>query len=213
MKKRLIAAVAILTLGLFASAGLADTKKGEKIDGKKEFEEHCAVCHKDGGNMITPAKTLSKKDRAGQRGEERQGYRKTDAQTRTGDDRIRQQDHLRQGSKGDCRLYPEDVQIEMIRIKRIYDPPAPEDGRRVLVDRLWPRGVAKEAAHIDDWLKEIAPSDELRKWFGHDPARWEEFRQRYRQELQGHSELLERLRQGSAAGERYSPLRGKGYGA
>ena len=63
MKKRLIAVVAILTLGLFASAGLADTKKGEKIDGKKEFEEHCVVCHKDGGNMITPAKTLSKKDR------------------------------------------------------------------------------------------------------------------------------------------------------
>ena len=81
----------------------------------------------------------------------------------------------------------------MISIKRIYDPPAPADGRRVLVDRLWPRGVAKETAHIDEWLKEIAPSDELRKWFGHDPARWEEFRQRYRQELQGHSELLERL--------------------
>lgn len=63
MKKRLIAAVAMLTLGLFASAGLADTKKGEKIDGKKEFEEHCAVCHKDGGNVINPAKTLNKKDR------------------------------------------------------------------------------------------------------------------------------------------------------
>lgn len=63
MKKRLIAAFALFTLGLFASAGLADTKAGGKIDGKKEFEEHCAVCHKDGGNMITPAKTLSKKDR------------------------------------------------------------------------------------------------------------------------------------------------------
>ena len=63
MKKRLIVAVAILTLGLFATAGLADTKKGGKIDGKKEFEEHCVVCHKDGGNMITPGKTLSKKDR------------------------------------------------------------------------------------------------------------------------------------------------------
>ena len=63
MKKRSIAVVALLTLGLFASAGFADTKKGGKIDGKKEFEEHCAVCHKDGGNMITPAKTLSKKDR------------------------------------------------------------------------------------------------------------------------------------------------------
>jgi cytochrome c6 len=64
MKKRLVAAVALLTLGLFASAGFADTKKGGKIDGKKEFDEHCAVCHKDGGNLINPAKTLSKKDRA-----------------------------------------------------------------------------------------------------------------------------------------------------
>ncbi len=82
----------------------------------------------------------------------------------------------------------------MIRIKRIYDPPAAEDGRRVLVDRLWSRGVAKDAARIDEWLKEIAPSDELRKWFGHDPARWEEFRKRYRYELASHGELLVRLR-------------------
>jgi len=82
----------------------------------------------------------------------------------------------------------------MIRIKRIYDPPAPDDGRRVLVDRLWPRGLAKEAARIDEWLKEIAPSDALRTWFGHDPARWEEFRKRYREELKGHVEPLERLR-------------------
>lgn len=88
----------------------------------------------------------------------------------------------------------------MISIKRIYDPPAAEDGRRVLVDRLWPRGVAKEAAHIDEWLKEIAPSDELRKWFGHDPARWEEFRRRYREELQGHGELLEGLRKEAGQG-------------
>jgi len=63
MKKRIVAAVAILSLGLFATAGLADTKKGGKIDGKKEFEEHCVVCHKDGGNMINQTKTLSKKDR------------------------------------------------------------------------------------------------------------------------------------------------------
>ena len=82
----------------------------------------------------------------------------------------------------------------MIAIKRIYDPPAPSDGRRILVDRLWPRGVAKEAAKLDEWLKEIAPSDELRTWFGHDPARWEEFRARYREELHGHAELIERLR-------------------
>jgi uncharacterized protein YeaO (DUF488 family) len=82
----------------------------------------------------------------------------------------------------------------MLRIRRIYDPPAADDGRRVLVDRLWPRGLSREDARIDEWLKEIAPSDGLRKWFGHDPARWEEFRKRYREELHGHGELLERLR-------------------
>ncbi len=82
----------------------------------------------------------------------------------------------------------------MVRLKRVYDQPAADDGRRVLVDRLWPRGVAKEAARIDEWLKEIAPSDDLRKWFGHDPARWDDFRRRYREELQGHEEVLERLR-------------------
>ena len=82
----------------------------------------------------------------------------------------------------------------MIKLKRIYDPPIPDDGRRVLVDRLWPRGIAKDAARLDDWLKEIAPSDELRKWFGHDPAKWEEFRERYRSELQSHQEQLAELR-------------------
>jgi uncharacterized protein YeaO (DUF488 family) len=82
----------------------------------------------------------------------------------------------------------------MIRIRRIYDPPAADDGRRVLVDRLWPRGLSREKAHIDEWLKEIAPSDGLRKWFGHDPSRWEEFRERYRDELKGHGGILDRLR-------------------
>jgi uncharacterized protein YeaO (DUF488 family) len=82
----------------------------------------------------------------------------------------------------------------MLRVKRIYNPPSADDGRRVLVDRLWPRGVARDEARIDEWLKEIAPSDELRKWFAHEPARWEEFRRRYRKELQGEKELLERLR-------------------
>ncbi len=82
----------------------------------------------------------------------------------------------------------------MIRIKRIYEPPAAADGRRVLVDRLWPRGMSKDEAKVDEWLKEIAPSDELRKWFGHDPARWAEFRTRYREELKGHGELIDRLR-------------------
>jgi uncharacterized protein YeaO (DUF488 family) len=82
----------------------------------------------------------------------------------------------------------------MIRIRRIYGPPAADDGRRVLVDRLWPRGLSREHAHIDEWLKEIAPSDGLRKWFGHDPVRWVEFRHRYREELKGHGGILERLR-------------------
>ncbi len=71
----------------------------------------------------------------------------------------------------------------MIGIKRIYEPAAPEDGYRVLVDRLWPRGVGRDAAHIDEWLKAIAPSTELRRWFDHDPERWPEFAARYRVEL------------------------------
>ena len=70
-----------------------------------------------------------------------------------------------------------------IRIKRVYDPPDDTDGTRVLVDRLWPRGLRKEEAALTLWLKEIAPSPELRKWFGHDPARWAEFGRRYRAEL------------------------------
>jgi uncharacterized protein YeaO (DUF488 family) len=88
----------------------------------------------------------------------------------------------------------------MVRIKRIYDPPAPGDGRRILVDRLWPRGIAKEDARLDEWLKEIAPSDELRKWFGHDPARWEEFRKRYGAELERHGDLMENLRAAAEKG-------------
>ena len=71
----------------------------------------------------------------------------------------------------------------MIRIKRAYKAPAREDGTRVLVDRVWPRGVKKEALRVSQWLKELGPSNELRKFFNHDPARWEEFRKRYRQEL------------------------------
>jgi len=82
----------------------------------------------------------------------------------------------------------------MIQIKRVYEQPSVADGRRILVDRLWPRGVSRESAKIDEWLPEIAPSGGLRKWFGHDPDRWEEFRRRYRQELSGGSELLGRLR-------------------
>ncbi len=82
----------------------------------------------------------------------------------------------------------------MIKIKRIYEPFSPEDGKRVLIDRLWPRGIRKEEAHIDEWLKEISPSDELRRWFAHDPARWEDFRKCYASELREHSDLLTRMR-------------------
>ena len=71
-----------------------------------------------------------------------------------------------------------------IRVKRVYEAPSPEDGMRVLVDRLWPRGLAREKARIDLWLKELAPSTELRKWFNHEPGKWEEFKRRYLQELQ-----------------------------
>lgn len=82
-----------------------------------------------------------------------------------------------------------------VRLKRAYDEPDPADGRRVLVDRLWPRGVSKSDAAIDEWVKEIAPSTSLRKWFGHDPARWDEFRERYAKEIHGHADLLGRLRE------------------
>ncbi len=70
-----------------------------------------------------------------------------------------------------------------VRIKRVYEPAADDDGYRVLVDRLWPRGVSKDKAHLDTWMKDIAPSTELRRWFGHDPARWDEFERRYRAEI------------------------------
>ena len=84
-----------------------------------------------------------------------------------------------------------------IRLKRVYDPPASDDGVRVLVDRVWPRGVSKDAAHVDEWLKELGPSTELRKWFNHDPGRWAEFEARYRAELRApeQRERLEHLRQ------------------
>jgi uncharacterized protein YeaO (DUF488 family) len=81
-----------------------------------------------------------------------------------------------------------------IRLKRAYEQPAPEDGTRVLVERLWPRGLSKERAAVDLWLREAAPSPELRRWFGHDPAKWDEFRRRYRDELRDRPEELERLR-------------------
>lgn len=70
-----------------------------------------------------------------------------------------------------------------VRVKRVYEPVSPDDGERVLVDRLWPRGVSKAAAHLDEWDKDVAPSDELRRWYGHDPAKFAEFRRRYADEL------------------------------
>lgn len=81
-----------------------------------------------------------------------------------------------------------------IRIKRIYEDPAKDDGYRLLVDRVWPRGMTKEHAHIDEWDKEIGPSTELRKWFGHEPPKYAEFKKRYAKELHAVPEELERLR-------------------
>ncbi|MDE1846058.1 MAG: DUF488 domain-containing protein [Candidatus Micrarchaeota archaeon] len=82
----------------------------------------------------------------------------------------------------------------LIGIKRIYDKPEVTDGQRMLVDRLWPRGVKKSTSNIDVWLKEIAPSDELRKWFSHEPERWEEFKERYKKEIVGTKPFLELLK-------------------
>lgn len=80
-----------------------------------------------------------------------------------------------------------------VRIKRIYEPASSDDGRRILVDRLWPRGVSKARADLDAWVRDVAPSTELRKWFGHDPARWDEFARRYRQELDDNPKAMQAL--------------------
>jgi uncharacterized protein YeaO (DUF488 family) len=88
-----------------------------------------------------------------------------------------------------------------VLLKRAYEPAAPEDGQRVLVDRLWPRGVSKEKAAIDLWLKEIAPSTALRQWFNHDPALWEEFQRRYRAELDANGEVVGQLKDVIRAGK------------
>lgn len=82
-----------------------------------------------------------------------------------------------------------------IKIKRVYEQPDKDDGTRILVDRLWPRGLTKEKASIDLWLKDIAPSTELRKWFGHDPSKWSEFKERYLAELQENGEQVCILKQ------------------
>jgi uncharacterized protein YeaO (DUF488 family) len=75
------------------------------------------------------------------------------------------------------------VDTHGVQVRRVYDPPRADDGARVLVDRLWPRGLSKERAHLDDWCKQIAPSTDLREWYGHDPERYQEFARRYRSEL------------------------------
>ena len=82
-----------------------------------------------------------------------------------------------------------------VRLKRAYEAASPQDGVRILVDRLWPRGVAKADAALDGWMKDIAPSAPLRQWFAHDPARWDEFGQRYTEELRGRADLVEQLRE------------------
>ena len=97
---------------------------------------------------------------------------------------------------------PKDITtgIEMIKLKRAYEKPAKDDGERILVERLWPRGLTKEQAKLDLWLKDVAPSTELRKWFGHDPDRWIEFRQRYRKELKQKADQIKLLRRKAREG-------------
>lgn len=87
-----------------------------------------------------------------------------------------------------------------IRIKRVYEEPDRKDGKRILVDRLWPRGLTKEKAKVDLWLKNVAPSTELRKWFAHDPSRWAEFQSRYREEIKNNKEQISLLKQEAAKG-------------
>ena len=87
-----------------------------------------------------------------------------------------------------------------VEIKRVYEDPGRADGTRILVDRLWPRGLSKERARVDLWLKDIAPSTELRKWFSHDPSKWTEFQARYRKELKSEADLLDVLKDKAAKG-------------
>jgi len=101
------------------------------------------------------------------------------------------------------RLHPTFMALhgaKMIKLKRAYEKPAKDDGERILVERLWPRGVTKAQAKLDLWLKEIAPSTELRKWFGHDPDKWVEFRQRYLKELRRNADLIKLLKRKAKEG-------------
>jgi uncharacterized protein YeaO (DUF488 family) len=88
----------------------------------------------------------------------------------------------------------------MIHLKRAYEKPSRDDGVRILVDRLWPRGLTKERAALDLWLKDVAPSPDLRQWFGHDPARWAEFQKRYREELRQKRDAVESLKEKAKEG-------------
>lgn len=88
--------------------------------------------------------------------------------------------------------------MKAVQVKRVYAPASADDGLRVLVDRVWPRGMTKERLHADLWMKDIAPGAPLRKWFGHDPAKWDEFRKRYFRELEGKAELVAELRRAGA---------------
>lgn len=87
-----------------------------------------------------------------------------------------------------------------VRIKRAYEAPAPEDGARILIDRLWPRGIKKENLALAEWEKDLSPSTELRQWYGHEPTRWDEFRRRYAAELRPHAERFEALRERARQG-------------
>jgi uncharacterized protein YeaO (DUF488 family) len=87
-----------------------------------------------------------------------------------------------------------------VRLKRAYEDVAPDDGYRVLIDRIWPRGVSREEAHLDEWARELAPSSDLRRWFGHEPARFEEFRRRYGDELAAREDKLRELRRRAREG-------------
>lgn len=91
-----------------------------------------------------------------------------------------------------------------LSVKRVYDPATPDDGFRVLVDRLWPRGLSKDKAAVDLWTKDVAPTNDLRKWFGHDPDRWNEFQKRYSAELDANTEAVQSLR--DQIGKRHATL-------
>ena len=90
--------------------------------------------------------------------------------------------------------------MTQIRLRRAYDDPSPQDGQRILVDRIWPRGVSKDDLQIDEWMEDVAPSDDLRDWFDHDPDKWDEFKKRYAKELDEKDEVVDVLRDRVAAG-------------